>query len=77
VVVSGLGGMAELVTDEVTGYQFDAGNARDLARVLQQFLDRPTLVDHLRQQMPVVKSVEEEIGELLEAYASLEGESIA
>ncbi len=75
-VVSRLGGMAELVTDGVNGYQFGVGDAEDLARVLQRFLDQPDLVGYLRQRMPPVKSVQEEIGELVEVYASLKGESI-
>jgi len=74
VVVSGLGGMAELVTDGVNGFQFEPGDAQDLARVLQRFVDQPDLAETLRQGMLPVKTVQEEVEELLHIYASLEVE---
>jgi glycosyltransferase involved in cell wall biosynthesis len=77
VVVSRLGGMAELVTDGVNGFQFEAGDAGDLARVLQRFIDQPDLVRALGREMPAVKTAEEEIGELLQVYASPEADGIA
>jgi glycosyltransferase involved in cell wall biosynthesis len=72
VVVSRLGGMAELVTDGVNGFLFETGDAEDLARVLQRFVDQPDLVGSLGQGMPPVKTVREEVQELLHVYAALE-----
>jgi len=72
VVVSRLGGMAELVADGVNGFQFEAGDSRDLARVLQRFVDQPSLSTNLRQSMPSVKTALEEVEDLLRLYAALE-----
>lgn len=77
VVVSRLGGMAELVTDGVNGFQFEAGNVKALAQVLQRFIDQPDLVASLSQGMPPVKTLQEEIEELLSVYTALEVEEIA
>jgi len=72
IVVSRLGGMAELVTEGVNGFQFETGNAGALAQALQRFIDRPDLLASLGRGMPPVKTVQEEIQELLQVYASLE-----
>ncbi len=72
VVVSRLGGMGELVADGVNGFQFEPGNAKSLARVLQRFIDQPHLVSNLGRDMPLVKTVQEEIRELLQIYTSLQ-----
>lgn len=71
VVVSRLGGMAEMVTDGVNGFQFEAGNARDLARVLQRLVDQPDLAATLGRSSPPVKTVQQEIEELVEVYTGL------
>jgi len=68
VVASRLGGMAELVTDGVNGFLFEVGNAKDLTHVLQRFVDQPGLVETLRRGAPPVKTVDEEIEELLRVY---------
>ena len=72
VVVSNLGGMAELVTDGVNGLHFKAGDAKALAKVLQRFIDQPELATHLGRQMPPVKTVHQEIEELIQLYRALE-----
>jgi glycosyltransferase involved in cell wall biosynthesis len=72
VVVSRLGGMAELVTDGANGFQFEPGDAEALAVVLQRFVDRPDLAANLARNAPPVKTVQQEIRELLQIYTSLE-----
>lgn len=44
VIASRLGGIPELVEDGHTGYLFEAGNARDLARKMLEFLSHPDLI---------------------------------
>ena len=68
VVVTGLGGMAELVSDGVNGFHFPIGNVQELARVLQRFLDEPGLKAALQPGMPPVKTDGEEVTELLDIY---------
>ncbi|MGQ9626037.1 MAG: glycosyltransferase family 4 protein [Anaerolineae bacterium] len=71
VVASNLGGMAELVEHEVNGLLFKAGNDQDLARQLQRLLDQPELLKDLRAGAPTVKSIEEEVKELIEVYQQI------
>ena len=68
VVVSGLGGMAELVGDGVNGFHFPVGNVSELACVLQRFVDEPGLRAVLQPGMPAVKTDREEVTELLDIY---------
>jgi glycosyltransferase involved in cell wall biosynthesis len=74
VVVSRLGGMAELVAHGESGFHFEAGNAQDLASVLQRFVDQPRLAETLGRGSPAVKTVNEEVEELIQVYATLEAE---
>jgi glycosyltransferase involved in cell wall biosynthesis len=68
VIVSDLGGMAELVTDGVDGLRFPAGDAAALARCLRRFLDEPGLLDHLRAGIAPIKGVAQEMDELEAVY---------
>lgn len=71
VVVSQLGGMRELVEEDVNGYHFEAGNANALSERLQRFVDRPDLAEQLGKGSPPVKTIQAEIEELLQVYWSL------
>jgi len=74
VVASNAGGIAELVQHEVNGLLFKTGDVTDLARQLQRLVDQPGMIESLRQGIPPVKTVQEEMAELLEIYhAVLEG----
>ena len=68
VVVTGLGGMAELVSDGVNGFHFRLGDPLDLARVLQRFIDQPGLIATLRKGILPVRTDHEETEELLAIY---------
>jgi glycosyltransferase involved in cell wall biosynthesis len=73
VIVSDLGGMAELVEDGMNGLRFAAGDASDLADKLQRMIDNPGLVAQLREGIGPVKSVAQEMAELLGIYRSVIG----
>jgi glycosyltransferase involved in cell wall biosynthesis len=73
VIVSDLGGMAELVNDGVNGMRFAAGDATGLALKLRQLVDRPELLDRLRTGIGPVKSVAQEIDELVAIYQIVAG----
>ncbi len=70
-VVTNLGGMSELVTHERNGLLFELGSAADLARQLRRLVDEPALLDQLCAGIPHVKSLDEEMREILEIYGSL------
>jgi len=72
-VVGDVGGMAELVEDGVSGLHFRRGDAEDLARQLRRLLDRPTLLETLREGIPPVKTVAEEMDELEQIYGRVTG----
>lgn len=75
VVVSDLGGMAELVEDGVNGLRFVPGDPSSLAIKLQQLADDPGLRSRLREGVGLVKSVSEEMAELQEIYRSVAGKA--
>lgn len=64
VIVSDLGGMAELVREGVNGLRFTMGDSADLARCLRQLVEAPELLPRLRAGIGPVKSVSAEIDEL-------------
>lgn len=76
VVTARFGGMAELVREGVDGLLATPGEAADLARVLQRFLDEPDLLDELRGGVPHVGTVAEEVRELEAVYRSAVGGSL-
>ncbi len=71
VVASDLGGMAELVEEGVNGLRFTPGDASSLAAKLRQLIDQPGLLAQLRAGIGPVKSVAEEMAELLEVYRAV------
>jgi len=75
VIVSDLGGMAELVEDGVNGLRFIPGNASDLAARLRQLVDDPGLLSRLRDGIGPVKSVAEEMAELQQVYCAVAGKT--
>jgi len=68
VIVSDLGGMAELVDDGVNGLRFAPGDASSLAAKLRQLIENPGLLPRLRQSIGPIKPVSEEMAELEETY---------
>jgi glycosyltransferase involved in cell wall biosynthesis len=71
VVASDRGGLAELVQHGVNGLLFRMGDAEDLARQLQRIVDRPGLLESLREGIPPVKTVQEEMAEWVQVYRSM------
>jgi glycosyltransferase involved in cell wall biosynthesis len=77
VIASDLGGMSELVQAETNGLLFAPGDALGLARQLQRLLDEPDLLPQLRQGIPTIRSLAQEIDELENLYRSIVGQRIA
>lgn len=70
-VVSRLGGMAELVVDDENGLSFEPGDARDLARVLARFSAEPELGPRLAAGAPPVKTAREDAEDTERRYLSV------
>jgi len=71
VIVSDLGGMAELVDHGKNGLRFAPADPVDLARQLSRLLAEPNLLDELRSGIGPVKTVREEMDELETLYRQL------
>ena len=69
VVGSRLGGIPDLVTDEVSGLVVEAGSSDALARALRRLLDEPNLLPRLAAGVPPVKTMETDAGEWEAIYA--------
>lgn len=69
VVVSGHGGLAEMVREGAGGLPFTPGDPASLRRVLQRFLDEPGLAATLSQTAPAVPSLTEHASQLSSLYA--------
>ncbi len=71
VVATDLGGMAELVQHGRTGLLFALNDAADLQAQLVRLRSEPGLLQSLRDGIPAVKSVDDEMHELVGRYAAL------
>jgi len=71
VVAAGIGGMAELLRHEVNGLVFRAGSVEDLVTHLQRLLDDVDLLNRLRQGIGEVRSIDDEMAQLMGIYNSL------
>lgn len=68
VIASNLGGMAEFVQHEVNGLLFEAGDIDDLTLQMRRITEEPALLDRLRSGIPPVKTIEQEMDELMVVY---------
>ncbi len=71
VIASDLGAMSEYIQDGVSGLLFEPGSADDLARQLRRVSGDPGLLEQLKRGIPPVKSVEQEVEELLRIYVEV------
>jgi glycosyltransferase involved in cell wall biosynthesis len=71
VICTGIGGMAEKVTNEVNGLHFAPSNASSLAAVIERAATEPGLWERLRGGIPEILTVEDHIGNLIGVYQGL------
>jgi glycosyltransferase involved in cell wall biosynthesis len=71
VLTSDCGGMAELVEHNKTGLHFRTGDAADLRRQLLRVLYEPDLLASLSQNLPTVKSIDEDAAHMENLYGLL------
>ncbi len=68
VIAANLGGMAEVVRDEVDGLLFAPDDSDDLARCLRRVVDDPALLDRLRIGIRPPRTVADDADELTARY---------
>ena len=68
VVATDLGGMAELVRHDVDGLLFKLNDPIDLSRQLARLLEEPALRERLSAQAPPVRTLDDEMAELVKLY---------
>ncbi len=68
VIATNLGGMAELVQHEKNGLLFELNDAEDLSRQIKRLLDETGLMKSLYEGIPPVKTINEEMEEILLLY---------
>ena len=71
VIASNLGGMAELVKEQVNGLLFTPGDEVDLARQIKKIVGDPSTLDRLSQGIEPVKSLAQEIDEIEAIYRNI------
>jgi glycosyltransferase involved in cell wall biosynthesis len=71
VVASNVGSLADLIEHGKSGLLFEMGNVDDLARQLRMLADEPRQVKHLKTGIPEVRTIDDNIDELLDIYARL------
>jgi len=71
VVASKIGGIPEVIADEVNGLLFEPGNVEDLTRQLRRLIDQPDLLDRLRNGIPASRSIEDATRETRVVYEEL------
>jgi glycosyltransferase involved in cell wall biosynthesis len=71
VVATNLGGMSELIEHEKSGLLFELNSTDDLRSQLLRLIHEPGLLDHLRKNIPSVKTIDEEMAEIVGHYREL------
>ena len=73
VITADRGGMAELVTDEVSGLLFRHRDWKSLHAVIDRICERPEIVSDLRKGIPPVPLLHEHVRTLLGLYEEFLG----
>jgi glycosyltransferase involved in cell wall biosynthesis len=71
VICSGVGGMAEKVTNGVNGLHFNVGDADSLAATIERAASEPGLWEQLREGIPDILTIEDHISNLTRMYGDL------
>lgn len=68
VIASRCGGVTELIQHEMNGLLFERGNADDLRRAIENVIQSPQLLEKFRQNIPRVKTIQENTEEIINIY---------
>ena len=71
VIASDVGGIAEYVKHEVNGYLFRRGDSMELQRQIRLLVEDPARLEQLIARLPAVKTMSNEIDEIVSCYRQL------
>jgi len=72
VITSNIGGMDELVENNVNGFTFNVGNSDDLKAVIERISSDPTLLNSLKQSRSDVVDIKDDVKEIIKIYKELQ-----
>jgi glycosyltransferase involved in cell wall biosynthesis len=75
VIATRLGSMPELVKHEECGLLFEKDNTEDLRAQIKRLLDEPDLLWRLREAIPLVPTIDDEVGAFYAHYQQLTGKT--
>ncbi len=73
VITTRLGGMQELVHNEKSGLLFELNDVDDLRAQIKRLIDEPDLLAQLRQGIPDIPTIDDEVGTIYAYYQQLTG----
>jgi glycosyltransferase involved in cell wall biosynthesis len=76
VIVTNLGGMAELVEHEVNGLHFTLNDSYDLQRQLQRLITESELLPQLRDGIRPVRTIDQEMQDTVQLYQQVVSQSL-
>jgi len=68
VIATDIGGIPEIVRDNLNGLLFKRGDVLDLKEKMERVISEPGLIQKFRDNIPRIKSIDEECDELLDIY---------
>ncbi|MCL4294786.1 MAG: glycosyltransferase family 4 protein [Anaerolineae bacterium] len=71
VIGANIGAIPEAIEPGVNGFLFSPGDVNDLSRYLQMIIDNPQILDQLRERIPKVKTIDQQVRELTNLYETL------
>ncbi len=71
VITSNLGGMAELIDNNVSGLVFETGDSDDLRAKMEALINEPGLLERLRKGLPPVKTISDDARHMEEIFRGL------
>lgn len=74
VIATDTGGIPEIVHDKYNGLLFKRSDVLDLKQKMERVINEPGLIQKFRENIPQVRSVNEECDELLDIYKKLLGQ---
>ncbi len=71
VITSDIGGMAELVQNNINGFTFKVGSSDELALIIQNISDAPMVLNNLQSGRDIVVDMKDDAKEIINIYGSL------